>query len=159
MIECIFENGRKTSIRHVTVCVILINDQNQVLLIKRSEKFSRPGKYSIPGGFLDRGENAQEGALRELREEAGYSGKILGLFHVNDNPDRPKEDRQNIDFVYLARAGDGGFSPNDEITSIKWVNKESLPTDDEFAFDHRKTILRAFEYLDNKFPIPIFGII
>lgn len=157
MIECILENGKKTNFRHITVCVILINENNQVLLVKRSEKFIRGGKYSIPGGFLDRDEDSRAGALRELREEAGYSGEIVGLFHLNDSPDRPKEDRQNVDFVYMVKAGEGKFVQNDEIDEIKWVGKDELPSDDEFAFDHRETILKAFEYLENKFPLPLIG--
>lgn len=159
MIECTFENGKKASggLRHVTVGVIVFNDHNQVLLIKRSDKFSRPGKYSVPGGFLDRNENAEQAALRELKEEAGFDGEIMGVFHINDYPNRPNEDRQNVDFVYLAKVEDGNFVPNEEIDEIKWVGKEELPSDDQFAFDHRATILKAFDYLENKFPLPLMG--
>ncbi len=60
------------------------------------------GKFTIPGGFLDRNENIEQGTLRELKEETGYEGKIICLFHINDNPTRPKEDRQNVDFIYMS---------------------------------------------------------
>lgn len=159
MIECSFEDGGKAKggLRHVTVGVIVINEHNQVLLVKRSEKFSRPGKYSVPGGFLGRDETASEAALRELKEEAGYDGEIVGLFHVNDYPQRPHEDRQNVDFIYLVKVTAGSFVKNDEITSIKWFNEESLPPEEDFAFDHRATILKAFEYIKKPFKLPLLG--
>ena len=117
MIECTLESGRKATpgFRHVTVGVIAFNSDNQVLLIKRSKKYSRPGKYSVPGGFLDRDETASVAALRELKEESGYEGELIALFHLNDYPNRPNEDRQNIDFIYLAKVKNGEFQKNDTI--------------------------------------------
>src|ERR1035437_211634 len=103
MIKCILENGRKASFRHVTVGAIVVNEKKEVLLVKRAPNLSRGNKYSIPGGFLDRDENLEEAALRELKEETGYDGKIEMLFYINDNPKRPKEDRQNVDFVFIVK--------------------------------------------------------
>ena len=159
MITCTFENGNIAypGLRHVTIGAICFNDKNEVLLVKRSEKFSRPGTYTLPGGFLDRDETTTEAALRELQEEGGYSGEVVGLFHVNDNPGRPKEDRQNVDFVYLVKMGEGSFAANDEITSAEWFDKNSLPPEDEFAFDHRKTLLKFFEYQEHPFLLPLVG--
>ncbi len=157
MIDCTFENGGKTSLRHVTVGAVVFNGKNQVLLIKRSEKFSRPGTYSVPGGFLDRDEDSINAVLRELREEAGFEGEIVSLFHLNDNPQRPKEDRQNVDFIYLVNPTGGEFKKNEEVTSATWFDEDSLPDEEEFAFDHRTTILRAFEYKRKPFALPLLG--
>lgn len=159
MITCTFENGKAADpgLRHVTIGTIAFNDKNQVLLVKRSEKFTRPNTYTLPGGFLDRDETTAEGALRELKEEGGYEGEIVGLFHINDNPDRPKEDRQNVDFIYLVRVTEGTFKKNEEIISAGWFDKVSLPSEDEFAFDHRQTVLKFYEYLEKPFPLPLMG--
>ena len=69
MIKCTLENKHETSFRHITVGSIVVNEKQEVLLIKRAINLLRGGKYSIPGGFLDRDENLEEGALRELKEE------------------------------------------------------------------------------------------
>src|SRR3569832_1131425 len=103
MIKCTFENSTTASLRHITTGVIIVNDQNEVLLVKRAEHLTRGGKYTIPGGFLDRDETVEEGALRELKEETGYNGEIVKLFHVNSNPNRPQEDRQNVDIIFTAK--------------------------------------------------------
>ena len=57
MIKCILENGRETSFRHITVNTLAVNEQQEILLIKRAQGLLRGGKYSTPGGFLDRDEN------------------------------------------------------------------------------------------------------
>jgi len=91
MIKCRFENGNKASLRHVTVGVILLNESHKkILLVKRAAFLTNPGKYAVPGGFLDRDETSKEGALREVKEETGYEARIINLFRVNDDPNRPK---------------------------------------------------------------------
>jgi 8-oxo-dGTP diphosphatase len=159
MINCFFEDGGKARVglRHVTVGAIAFNDKNEILLVKRSAKFSRPGKYSVPGGFLDRDQTTREAVLRELKEETGHEGEILSLFHINDSANRPKEDRQNVDFIYLVKVKQGKFLKNDEITSTAWFSKDNLPSEEDFAFDHRAVILRYFEYLRTPFTLPIIG--
>src|SRR5438309_392191 len=97
MIICTFEHGNRASLRHITVGAIALNEKSQVLLVKRAPQLSRGNNYTIPGGFLDRNETIQQAVLRELHEETGYQGSIKMLFRINDNPQRPNEDRQNVD--------------------------------------------------------------
>jgi 8-oxo-dGTP diphosphatase len=157
MIKCILENGHETSFRHVTVGSIVVNEQQEVLLIKRAPNLPRGNKYSIPGGFLDRDENLEEGVLRELKEETGYEGKIEMLFQINDSPKRPKEDRQNVDFIFIVKVIRGKTRLNKEVTNIHWFSKEDLPEEEDFAYDHRTIILHHFKYLETPFSLPVIG--
>jgi 8-oxo-dGTP diphosphatase len=148
MLTCFFEDGGKAlrGLRHVTIGAIAINDKQQVLLIKRADDLHNGGKYAIPGGFLDRGEDTKQAVLRELKEETGLEGEIISLFKINDNPNRPKEDRQNVDLLYTVKVIGGKEAINSEASRVSWFSKENLPTEEEFAFDHRDIIL---EYLDS----------
>lgn len=149
MIECIFENGKKANLRHVTVGALVINSKDEVLLVKRAEDIIRGGKYTVPGGFIDRDETAYEAVIRELKEEAGVSGEVIKLLRINDNPERPKEDRQNVDFIFLVHAISDSNNHDSEVTEVKWFNKDNLPDEDSFAFDHREIILEYFRKKDN----------
>jgi 8-oxo-dGTP diphosphatase len=147
MITCFFENGKTPplGLRHVTVGAIAVNVKQQVILVRRTDNLHNGGKYTIPGGFLDRNEDTKQAALRELEEETGLKGEIISLFKINDNPNRPKEDRQNVDFIYIVKIIGGKEKISNETDRIQWFDKESLPKEDEFAFDHRDIIL---EYLN-----------
>jgi ADP-ribose pyrophosphatase YjhB (NUDIX family) len=155
MITCVFENGGKGNLRHVTVGIVALNDTNQVLLVKRAKNLVRGGLYTIPGGFLDRDENTKDAARRELEEESGYTVEITTLFYINSNPKRPKENRQNVDFIYLGKIIGGKKKLSTEVTAIDWFDKNNLPDDSQFAFDHRKTILKVFVYLKKPCSLPI----
>jgi ADP-ribose pyrophosphatase YjhB (NUDIX family) len=146
MINCFFENGNKATkgLRHVTVGAIAVNDKNEVLLVKRSQDVIGAGKYAVPGGFLDRGEDTKRGTLRELKEETGFDGEIISLLKINDNPNRRKEDRQNVDFLYVVRIIGSGGKLDQETDKIEWFSKDMLPGEDDFAFDHRDAILEYF---------------
>lgn len=157
MIECFFENKKNASLRHVTVGVIVVNNKNKVLLVKRAPGIWNGNKYTIPGGFLDRDESTQEGALRELLEETGIKGKIKFIFRINDSPKRPKEDRQNVDFLYIVEPLSEKVVLSKETQEVKWFELDNLPKEEEFAFDHRDSIVRYFEYLRQPYALPIIS--
>ena len=60
---------------------ILVNDQNEILLQKRSD-FDALG---LPGGSLEFGESAPEVCVREFLEETGLKVRIKTLLGVSTN--------------------------------------------------------------------------
>lgn len=142
--------------RHVTMGAIIVDD-NKILLVKRAAHLTNPNKYCLPGGFLNRGENIKQGLLRELREETGYETEIIELFRINDKPDRKGEDRQNVDFVFLAKPIRKVSEPDSEVQEARWLEWNSLPPEEDFAFDHFENVELYLEYRKNKFSLPIFS--
>ena len=69
MITCTFENGKEASLRHRVVVHAIVEKDGKLLLVKRSQKISEGGKWSLPSGFLDRDETAAQAVLRELRRK------------------------------------------------------------------------------------------
>jgi 8-oxo-dGTP diphosphatase len=110
---------------------------------------SNPGLYALPGGYLDRDETIAAGALRELQEETGYIGSILSLFSICDNPNRPKEDRQNIAFTYLIEVSEQTDQPDEEVAEVIWLDLQKLPNQNMFAFDHFNHIQWYLDYQRN----------
>ncbi len=60
---------------------ILANDQNEILLQKRSDF----NAWGLPGGALEFGESAQETCFREFLEETGLKVKVKSLLGVSTN--------------------------------------------------------------------------
>ncbi len=148
MITCTFENGGKVNLRHVVVDSIVVKD-GQILLIKRSENVSEAGKFGLPGGYVDRDETADQAALRELKEETGYSGKVIKLFKVNDTPHRKGDDRQNIALIHTVEPGEQVGEPDPhEISEVKWFSLDNLPKEEEFAFDHYEIVQEYIKSLN-----------
>ena len=65
----------------------LVIKDNKVLLVK--ERFAISGKWKLPGGHADSGEDLGEAAVREVFEETGIRAKELGLItfrHTHPHP-------------------------------------------------------------------------
>lgn len=154
MITCIFEKGNKTSLRHVVVHALVEKD-NKLLLEKRAGDILESGKWSLPGGFLDRDETAAQAVLRELQEETGLEGEVVSLFRINTNPQRPKEDRQNVVLEFIVKPLKGIISPRSEVSKVEWIPLNKLLPFTEFAFDHGESIRLYLEYRKNPFPLPL----
>jgi 8-oxo-dGTP pyrophosphatase MutT (NUDIX family) len=62
--------------------VIVVNDQDQILIIRRTDN----GNWAVPGGAMDLGESIAEAAVRETREETGIVCEIMGLVGIYTYP-------------------------------------------------------------------------
>lgn len=62
--------ARKCGRVHVGVCVIVRNEDGQMLLMKRRGSHGA-GTWACPGGHVEQPESPEEAAVRECREELG----------------------------------------------------------------------------------------
>lgn len=156
MIHCTFENGSQTSLRHVTAGALIIRG-GSLLLARRAPGLLEAGKWCLPGGFINRDESIQQGIVREIREETGYEVRDMTLFRINDNPMRPHEDRQNVDFIFLCSAEKQIGKMDWETVDIQWFELDSLPASEHIAFDHLDSIIMYKSYQERRFAIPFVG--
>ena len=56
--------------------------QNNKILLVQEAGGPHQGKWGLPKGHVDPGESPEHAALRELHEEAGYHGSVIGLVGV-----------------------------------------------------------------------------
>lgn len=59
------------------VAIIPINDNGELLLVRQFRKALEKEIYEIPAGKLEKGENPDACALRELEEETGFKSDVL----------------------------------------------------------------------------------
>ena len=63
--------------------VVCLNDQQQFLIIRRSNIDARSGQWTIPGGHIDDDDGSIEaGAVRELEEEANLVCNVGDLKYL-----------------------------------------------------------------------------
>jgi len=155
MIRCTFESNHQALLRHVTVSALVIQDE-KVLFVKRAPHLTEGNKYDLPGGYLDRDETVSLGVAREVLEETGYQVLSTKLFRINDKPDRPKEDKQNVEFIFLVTVGEIIAEHDNESTEVKWFPLRTLPPTEDIAFDHDQTFLWYFRFIKEELPLPIF---
>lgn len=152
MITCYFESNNKAvgGLRHVTMNALVIHE-NKILLGKRGmvngKKMTEFGKWGLLGGFFGRDETLVQAVRREVFEESGCEIDNITLFRINDDPYRIKEDRQNVDFIFIARFVKQIPKQDEEVLELKWFSLNNLPPGEEIAFDHGESIFLYRDYL------------
>lgn len=63
--------------KHDAVGVAAVLDSGEILLVKQYRPAIQKHTLEIPAGLLEKGENPEEAARRELEEETGYKAKKL----------------------------------------------------------------------------------
>jgi ADP-ribose pyrophosphatase YjhB (NUDIX family) len=107
----------------------------RVYLAKRAIE-PRRGRWTYPGGFLELGEAAQEGARRETEEETQLRvevGRLIGAYS------RPWAGV--VTLVYEADVVGGEPLPADETDDVRGFTPDEIPWD-ELAFSTTASALR-----------------
>lgn len=90
--------GKKERFRvHAAVCLVLLQN-DQVLLLKRSGTGWGDGCYSLPGGAIDGDESLTQAMIRESKEEVGIDIKA-----------------ENLTLAHVTHCGPNGFNPHETL--------------------------------------------
>ena len=127
-----------------TDCVIFgfNGERLQVLLIERGIEPYK-GRWAFPGGFLKMDEAAEEGALRELKEETGLENAYIQQLHTFSDPNRDPRERV-ITIAYYALVRIQEVKGGDDAASARWFPLDEIPP---LAFDHDYILRMATQRL------------
>ena len=116
----------------------VVESGGRVLFIRR---LTQPGYglWSLPGGYVDRGEVVERAAAREVWEETSLRVEIAGLVGLFSDAGHPV-----VVAAYHCRSVDGQAAPGPEVSELGWFTPDSLPP---LAFDRDREILSAWRRL------------
>lgn len=132
-----------------TDCVIFGFDESdlKVLLIQRGIEPYK-GKWAFPGGFVNMDENTEDGAKRELFEEAGLKDVFIEQLYTFSDVDRDPRGRVvSVAYYALVSLINNTPTAGDDAKNAKWFSIHDVPS---LAFDHDKILRMALYRLKGK---------
>jgi NADH pyrophosphatase NudC (nudix superfamily) len=127
--------------------VIVENDQNEILLVKRAHP-PKKGFWDLPGGFISAYENLEVSVMREIEEELGVvvrMGDIIGVYE--DLYVYQKILNPTLTIAVSAKITDGTLTPSDDVSDFQYFSRKDI-LHQEVAF---ATVTRALtDYLKRK---------
>ncbi|MBL8310785.1 MAG: NUDIX hydrolase [Burkholderiales bacterium] len=119
------------------VCGVVPVFEDRVMLCRRGIE-PRYGKWTLPAGFMENGESVEEGALRELAEEACATVALGPLLTVLSVPYISQ-----VHMMYLGDMAEPKFATTPESTEIRLFREDEIPWQ-ELAFRTVKATLAHY---------------
>lgn len=126
-----------------TACALVFDEAGRVLLARRAREPDR-GKWDVPGGFVEEGEDPLAALRRELLEETSLEiepGDFVGAWadRYGDEDDAPS----TLNLYWTARIVSGEPHAADDVSELTWFPLDELPPEDELAFRNVAEALRS----------------
>jgi ADP-ribose pyrophosphatase YjhB (NUDIX family) len=118
------------------ISIIPLLDNGQIVLIRRRDN----GKWGLPGGMVDWGEDIPNTLKRELTEETGLEvtqvGRLVGIYSA---PDRDPRIHSICVVVAAQVQGEMKIYDTAEILEVKAFDRDSLPLG-QLSHDHDRQL-------------------
>ncbi|MGD0160567.1 MAG: NUDIX hydrolase [Candidatus Bathyarchaeia archaeon] len=121
---------------------------NKILLEKRGSQPGK-GKWSIPGGIVELGEETKQTVIREVREETNLMVDNPELIDVVNNVEKDQNGKVRYHFViidYYVKLKSGTMKASSDAAELRWVKMEDVEkypltrTFHEFFLKNRKQL-------------------
>ena len=121
----------------VAAGAIVVDGGGRLALVRRAISPAR-GKWTFPGGYVDRGEPVDRAAVRETWEETGLRVRVDRLHGVFSYPGVTV-----VLIVYTAAVTGGALAAGPECQEAAWVEPAAIPWA-ELAFPSTADALRSW---------------
>ena len=120
----------------VGAAVLVRDTEGRVLLVRRGPTSTKPGRWCIPCGYVDYGEDVREAARRETAEETGLDVDVGAPVYVASNFHDPQKLTVGVWFEGTVRGG--RMRAGDDAVDVGWFALDDLP---DLAFDTDRALL------------------
>ena len=107
-----------------SVGIVVLNDKDEVLLIKSNRYITQSEEWEIPAGRIDKDELPEKAAIREVLEETGYVISEPNLIY-RYHPSIGSSDQVFLIYKAVAVRKKRQFDTN-EVIDTAWVSKEEI---------------------------------
>ena len=122
---------------------LVSKDNNSKILLVRRKNDPFKGMLSIPGGFINEGETAEDAVIREAKEETSLVVEPIAILGVYSDPRRDPR-MHTISVTFITRIVQGNEDARDDAAALQWINIEDeldgLIQSQQIAFDHSKIL-------------------
>lgn len=128
---------------------VVVNDQGEWLVVQK-QYGGLKDMWSMCAGFVEAGETADQAIVRELAEETGIIGEVIGVIGVRSGV--IKETISDNMIVFLVKPMTTAITiklPNDEIKNVKWESTAHLLSDNKCS----PMIHEFIEHLSSPLPL------
>jgi ADP-ribose pyrophosphatase YjhB (NUDIX family) len=127
------------------IATALCTHGGKILFCRRAIR-PRYGFWTLPGGFMELGETAEDAACREAHEEAGAQISVTALLGLYSIPRIGQ-----VHLAYLAELTDPAIATGMESLDVAMIEPAAIPWD-ELAFPVNHWALRDFLSLNGEPP-------
>ncbi|MFN2186662.1 MAG: GNAT family N-acetyltransferase [Anaerolineae bacterium] len=116
----------------------LVEKDGQVVLVRRGVE-PKAGYWSLPAGYVEGDEMAEDAAVREMEEETGLRidiDDLLGVYSFG------KEPQTGVLILYSAHPVGGELRAGDDAQEVRTFAPTDMPPDDQIAFHTHLQALR-----------------
>ena len=108
-----------------TVRLIVTDEQNRVLILRRQNTTHSSGAWCLPGGKVEYGQTVEEAARQELREETSLECTSMRFLFFQDSLPLELGTMHCINFYFDCIAS-GHVRLSDESSEYAWISSADL---------------------------------
>ena len=135
-------SGKETF--RISTRIAIFDERNNILILQCAKPKKRDG-WDFPGGHVDKNEQVEEAAIREVKEETGLDIQELTLLDT-----KIQENKNKCLVYYSAYTKKTDLQLSREHKDFKWLPVDQLVNYDLFYESSLPIAKRAFELINKK---------
>lgn len=142
-----------------STAAFILNDKGELLVARRGKEPAK-GTLDLPGGFVDNEENAEQGMVREIKEETGLTigvDAVKYLFSIPNVYRYSGMDIHTLDFFFLCHADENAIvKADDDAAELTWIPLNEIYVERFGLRSIREAVHRFLAQTVNKTENPLY---